>query len=277
MIRPQAVVLRRADATLGHERAEHVAGHGHDIDRLGDRVRVELDGTLPLTAEITAAALDALGLRPGDDVHATVKATDIEYAIRLRPREMTCERQRKLLLGEWACLGILYQGPTHGFAIAARLKPDGDVGRVWSLSRGPHVPLAGPAEVRGYVTPVGRSPASPAATARSSPPPGRAGALRRWVATPVAHLRDLRSELLLKLVLAEQCGIDVTDMLIEQRSRFEQLAAALGPDVEAAATTPRVRRPDRRRRGLGGARRGGGVGFLDRIGPLTGRADVPTY
>ena len=40
-----------------------------------------------------------------------------------------------LLLGEWACLGVLYAGPAHGFAVAARLKPAGDVGRVWSLSR----------------------------------------------------------------------------------------------------------------------------------------------
>ena len=37
-----------------------------------------IDGALPLTAEITVAALDALHLRPGDDVHASVKATDIE-------------------------------------------------------------------------------------------------------------------------------------------------------------------------------------------------------
>jgi molybdate transport system ATP-binding protein len=49
-----------------------------DVDRLGDRVRVGIEGSLPLTAEITAGALDALGLRPGDDVCATVKATDIE-------------------------------------------------------------------------------------------------------------------------------------------------------------------------------------------------------
>ena len=41
----------------------------------------------------------------------------------------------QLLLGEWACLGILYPAPAHGFAIATRLKPSGDVGRVWSLSR----------------------------------------------------------------------------------------------------------------------------------------------
>ena len=37
--------------------------------------------------------------------------------------------EQQLLLGEWACLGILYSAPTHGFAIAARLTPNGDVGR----------------------------------------------------------------------------------------------------------------------------------------------------
>ena len=41
----------------------------------------------------------------------------------------------QLLLGEWACLGMLYAGPAHGFALSARLRPSGDVGRVWSLSR----------------------------------------------------------------------------------------------------------------------------------------------
>jgi molybdate transport system ATP-binding protein len=51
-----------------------------DIDRLGDRVRVVIDGQIPLTAEITAAALDALHLRPGDPVHAAVKATDIDVS-----------------------------------------------------------------------------------------------------------------------------------------------------------------------------------------------------
>lgn len=48
-----------------------------DLDRLGDRVRVRLDGPVPLVAEITVAAYDALGLQSGDDVYAAVKATDI--------------------------------------------------------------------------------------------------------------------------------------------------------------------------------------------------------
>jgi molybdate transport system ATP-binding protein len=48
-----------------------------DIDRLGERVRVMLVGQLPLIAEITASALDTLNLQPGDEVVASVKATDI--------------------------------------------------------------------------------------------------------------------------------------------------------------------------------------------------------
>ena len=42
-----------------------------DIDRQADRVRVRLDGEVPLVAEITPAALDALALPPGDTVWAT--------------------------------------------------------------------------------------------------------------------------------------------------------------------------------------------------------------
>jgi molybdate transport system ATP-binding protein len=48
-----------------------------DIDRRADRVRVRLDGPVPLVAEITPAALDALVLRPGDRIWAAVKATEI--------------------------------------------------------------------------------------------------------------------------------------------------------------------------------------------------------
>jgi len=48
-----------------------------DLDRQGDRVRVRLAGELPLVAEITATSLATLGLRPGDDVWASVKATEV--------------------------------------------------------------------------------------------------------------------------------------------------------------------------------------------------------
>jgi molybdate transport system ATP-binding protein len=49
-----------------------------DIDRRLDRVRVRLEGETPVVAEVTVDALAALSLRPGDDVWAVVKATEIE-------------------------------------------------------------------------------------------------------------------------------------------------------------------------------------------------------
>ena len=77
LIRPQAISLQRA--AIASTSIQNVwPGTITDIDRLGDRVRVHVEGPLPLTAEITAAALEQLGLRPGDVVHAAAKATDIE-------------------------------------------------------------------------------------------------------------------------------------------------------------------------------------------------------
>jgi len=45
------------------------------MTRLGNRVRVGLTGGQPLTAELTAASADDLGLAPGDQVVATWKGT----------------------------------------------------------------------------------------------------------------------------------------------------------------------------------------------------------
>src|SRR5918993_3025871 len=103
--------------------------------------------------------------------------------------------EQRMLLGEWACLGILYQGPTHGFAIAARLRPDGDVGRVWSVTRPLTYRSIDQLVARGFVAPVGSEPgtAGPNRTVLVATRSGRAR-FRRWAQSPVSHLRDLRSE-----------------------------------------------------------------------------------
>ena len=139
----------------------------------------------------------------------------------------------RLLLGEWACLGILYPEPTHGFAVAAHLKPTGDVGRVWSLSRALTYRALDQLTTRGYVEPVGEEPgiAGGTRTILSATRTGRAQ-LRRWLSAPVVHLRDLRSELLLKLVIAERCAIDVTGMLDAQRIHIADVATAIAAQVD---------------------------------------------
>ena len=57
-------------------------GHVHGTDLLGDRVRVHVDGDVPLVAEVTEAAVADLGLIDGVEVWASVKATDVSvYAL----------------------------------------------------------------------------------------------------------------------------------------------------------------------------------------------------
>ena len=77
LIHPHAIALT-SHAPVGSSARNVWPGTVIDIDRLGDRVRVGIGGALPLTAEITVAALEELALRPGDGVFASVKATEIE-------------------------------------------------------------------------------------------------------------------------------------------------------------------------------------------------------
>ncbi len=147
---------------------------------------------------------------------------------------VTRAKGHELLLGEWACLGVLYPAPAHGFAIAARLKPSGDIGRVWSLSRPLTYRSLDQLAERGLVHAIGeeRGIAGGTRTVLAATRPGRAQ-LRTWLQTPVLHLRDLRSELLLKLVLADNCRVDVSAMLAQQRGHVAELAAGL--DAAASA------------------------------------------
>lgn len=137
-----------------------------------------------------------------------------------------------LLLGEWACLGVLYPSPMHGFAVAALLAPDASIGRVWSLSRPLTYRSLDQLEARGFIAPIAREPGSagPNRTVLAATRSGRSR-LRAWVREPVEHLRDLRSELLLKLVLAKHCGIESNAMLAAQLEHTRLMAQALSGGV----------------------------------------------
>jgi molybdate transport system ATP-binding protein len=47
------------------------------VERLGDRMRVQMGPPLPITAEVTRQAGDSLGLEPGVEVWISIKATEI--------------------------------------------------------------------------------------------------------------------------------------------------------------------------------------------------------
>lgn len=132
------------------------------------------------------------------------------------------------LLGEWACLGILYGEPAHGWAVSKRLRPDGDIGRIWTLSRPLTYRSIDQLTARGWVQPIAEEPgaAGPNRTILGATRSGRSR-FRSWVVTPVDHLRDLRSELLLKLVFAETVGVDTAGLLEAQAEIVDRQAERL--------------------------------------------------
>ena len=67
---PWEVALARAEAP--DSAVNHLRGEVRSLVVLGNRVRVRVG---PLTAEITAASADRLGLREGEPVVASFKAT----------------------------------------------------------------------------------------------------------------------------------------------------------------------------------------------------------
>ena len=62
--------------------------------------------------------------------------------------------------GEWAVLALLAEQPTHGFAVARAMSPDGEIGKVWTMRR----PLVYRAidllTEAGFVRPAGTEPSS---------------------------------------------------------------------------------------------------------------------
>lgn len=152
---------------------------------------------------------------------------------------MVRTRGEGLLLGEWACLAALAGGRLHGFAVARRLAPDGDLGRVWTLSRPLTYRALATLEAEGLVRPVSeeRGDAGPNRTLLAITPAGRAR-LRRWVREPVTHLRDLRSELLLKIVVSDTLGIDRLPLVASQRARLEHQCRESAATVAAAPDDP---------------------------------------
>ena len=78
VVHPHSITLH---ASVPSGSARNVwTGAIESIEPIGDRVRVRVGGTVPLTAEVTPAALADLGLVTGGPVWTSVKATDVTVA-----------------------------------------------------------------------------------------------------------------------------------------------------------------------------------------------------
>ena len=137
---------------------------------------------------------------------------------------MAATRDRSLT--EWVVLGLLAEVPAHGFALARLLARGGEVGRVWAASRPLVYRAIDQLAADGLIEPVRtESGAGPPRTVHKATGAGRRS-LRRWLGHPVAHPREVRAELLVKLLLLERAGKPTAPLLQAQRDEFAGLFEA---------------------------------------------------
>jgi DNA-binding PadR family transcriptional regulator len=146
--------------------------------------------------------------------------------------------ERPLSLIEWVVLCIACEKPTYGSVIAGLLSRGGSLGRVWQISRQGVYRAIPRLEQLGLVRTLGpqRAEDAPPHWTITATPAGRKAA-KVWLRTPVAHGRDVRSELMIKLALLDRAGGNPQDLLRRQLAAFGPLAAALADRVHDTTGT----------------------------------------
>jgi PadR family transcriptional regulator AphA len=130
-------------------------------------------------------------------------------------------------LPEWLVLSIISQRPAYGFAVAQRTARGGDLGRIWQIPKADDYRAIGRLLDAGLIVPEGTEPGlGPQRTVYTATADGR-GAADRWLHAPVQHVRQIRSELLLKLALLERAGASPAGLLSAQRAVLEPIAQAI--------------------------------------------------
>lgn len=134
-------------------------------------------------------------------------------------------------LAEHACLALVAQGVSHGWAIGSLLAPKGELGAVYTLSR-PLTYRAIDRLVQDRLVrrkePTGGTRDRATLTATAT---GRRVA-QAWLDAPVSHVRDVRVELMLKLLLRQRAGQPVAPLVDAQLAAlpFERLIDDAGAE-----------------------------------------------
>jgi PadR family transcriptional regulator AphA len=144
-------------------------------------------------------------------------------------------RIARLTLSEWAVLGLLASGPQHAFAIVKVFARGGELGRIWSIQTPVVYRVVNRLGEDGLVDALGeeRSDAGPPRTRLAITAEGKRR-LDAWLRTPVAHLRDVRTELMLKLALLARAGKPPQKLVLAQLRAFAPMVQGL--EARAAAS-----------------------------------------
>jgi DNA-binding PadR family transcriptional regulator len=134
-----------------------------------------------------------------------------------------------LNLAEAVCLTLVAHEPTHGWSIVKALAADGEIGRIWSLSRPLTYRALTALADAGLIEPQGSEPGGgPPRTIWRATAKGKR-ASRAWLRRPVEHPRDMRTEFLLKVAL----GAPAAELASAQLDTFAPVFAGLRQSADA--------------------------------------------
>lgn len=149
--------------------------------------------------------------------------------------------ERTLAPGEWTVLALLAQRPSHGWALAKEMSPNGEIGGIWSVGRPLVYRALETLESREMIETYGRERGErgPSRELFRATADGRE-ALALWLTEPVEHVRDIRSLFLLKLALISRAEMDPMPLLQAQRAVVIPAVEALQRRLATSAGSERV-------------------------------------
>ncbi|MFM8304444.1 MAG: PadR family transcriptional regulator [Actinomycetota bacterium] len=138
-------------------------------------------------------------------------------------------------LTDWVVLAVMAEAPRHGFAVAKELAADAVLGEVWTVPRPLVYRAIDHLRDAGLVAPA-RTETGTQGPHRTVYRVTRSGSarLRRWLDEPVTHPRDVRTELLVKLVLRARRGRPLAPLAQAQLDRFASATHGLAQRARRA-------------------------------------------
>jgi molybdopterin-binding protein len=121
---------------------------------------------------------------------------------------------------EWVCLTLITQKVSHGWALGTMLAPDGELGRIWTLSRPLTYRAIDGLVEKHLISRTGQAAGRGRDRVTLAPTSAGRRFAKKWLDRPVDHLRDVRTELLVKLYLRDRVGLDNRPLLAAQQEAF---------------------------------------------------------
>lgn len=132
-------------------------------------------------------------------------------------------------------LALIVESPRHGWAVQEELAPSGDLGRAWTLSKQLVYRAIDSLENDGLVRRAAPKDGGGADRVVISPTAAGKRATQQWLDTPVTHLRDVRTELVVKVMLRQRFSLPISSFIARQREAFEPMIATI---EKSPANTP---------------------------------------